>query len=76
VAAWFEGYGEPGFDLVRFVLLTTGQSWWAVVALHSWGAVRRDRVLRHLLASASITWDELLDVSALRRGNGRRERRR
>ncbi len=57
---WFEGYGEPGIDLVRLVLLTTGQSWWAAVAPHSWGAVRRDRLLRHLLASG--TWDELLDV--------------
>ena len=64
---WFEGYGEPGFDLVRFVLLTTGQSWWAAVAPQSWGAARRDRVLRHLLAGG--TWDTLLDVRALR-GDG------
>jgi hypothetical protein len=70
---WFEGYGEPDFDLVRFVLLTTGQSWWAAVAPHSWGAARRDTVLRHLLASD--TWDELLDVSALHPGDGRAVRR-
>jgi Ser/Thr protein kinase RdoA (MazF antagonist) len=67
---WVEGYGEPGFDLVRFVLLTTGQSWWAAVAPQGWGAARRDRVMRHLLASGA--WDELLDVSALRRGEARR----
>ena len=60
---WLEGYGEPDLDLVRFVLLTMGQSWWALVAPRGWGAARRDQVLRHLLASD--TWDELLDVSAL-----------
>jgi hypothetical protein len=60
---------EPDFDLFRLVLLTTGASWWAMVAPHSCDAARRDLVLRHLLASG--TWDELLDVSALSRGDGR-----
>ena len=58
---WFEGYGKPDFDLFRLVLLTIGQSWWNVVAPNSWGAVPRERVLRHVLSSSS--WDELLDVS-------------
>src|SRR5258708_7025688 len=60
---WFESYGEPDFDLFRLVLLTIGQSWWNVVAPHSWGTAPREGVRRHILSSRS--WGELLHISTL-----------
>jgi len=66
VAALVYGHGEPDFDLFRFVLLTMDQSWWNVVAPHSWGAAPRERVVRHVLSSH--TWDDLLNVLTLSAG--------